>query len=419
MEQTAKPKRTAATGFIFVTLFIDVIGFGIIIPVFPKLIQHLIHGDLSMASRYAGFLTFAYAITQFFFAPIIGNLSDKFGRRPVLLGSLLGFGIDYLSLAFAPSIWWLFVGRVIAGITGASFTTATAYISDISTAENRAQNFGLVGMAFGLGFIFGPLLGGILGYYGTQVPFITAACLALANALYGYFILPESLLIENRRPFEWSRANPIGSLMQLTKYPKVIGLVGSLTLIYLAAHSVQSTWVFVTMEKFKWAERMEGYSLGLIGFLVALVQGLLIRMVIPKFGKERSVEVGLILYAIGLVLFTFASQSWMMFAFSIPYCLGGIAGPALQGIITGEVPANEQGELQGGLTSLISLTSIFGPLMMTNLFSFYTSKKAPVYFPGAPFMLGAVFMLISALLAIRNFKRHRKAAEQNNIEATV
>lgn len=411
MEQTVKPKRPAALGFIFITLIIDVIGFGIIIPVFPKLIEHLIHGDLSTAGQWAGYLTVAYSGMQFLFSPVIGNLSDQYGRRPVLLGSLFGFGIDYLFLAFAPTIWWLFLGRIIAGITGASFTTATAYIADISTPENRAQNFGIIGAAFGIGFIIGPVLGGILGNYNTHLPFLVAAGLALLNALYGFFVLPESLSVENRRPFDWKRANPGGSLMQLKKYPAVIGLVASLILIYLAAHSVQSTWTFFTMEKFKWNEAWVGYSLGFIGLLVGGVQGGLIRVVIPKLGKERSVTIGLLLYSVGLLMFAFASQSWMMFAFSIPYCLGGIAGPALQGIITGEIPANEQGELQGGLTSLISLTSIFGPLIMTSLFAFFTGKGAPVYFPGAPFLLGALLMLISSLLAIRNFKRvkHREA----------
>lgn len=406
MDQPVKTQRPAALGFIFITLLIDVTGFGIIIPVFPKLIEHLVHGDLSTAARYGGYLTVAYAVMQFLFAPVIGNLSDKYGRRPVLLGSLLGFGVDYLFLAFAPTIWWLFLGRVIAGITGASFTTATAYIADISTNENRAQNFGMVGAAFGIGFIIGPVLGGILGNYSTQLPFLAASALALLNALYGYFVLPESLPIEKRRKFELSRANPIGSLVQLGKYPAVLGLVTSYVLIYLAAQSVQTVWTFYTMEKFNWSKAWVGYSLGFIGLLVGIVQGGLIRLVIPKLGNEKSVTLGLLLYSVGLVLFAFADKSWMMFAFSVPYCLGGIAGPALQGIITSEVPANEQGELQGGLTSLVSLTSIVGPFIMTNLFAYFTGKNAPVQFPGAPFMLGAICMLLAAIFAVRNFKRN-------------
>lgn len=408
MEQAIKPKRSAALGFIFVTLFIDVLGFGIIIPVFPKFIERLLHCDLSVASRYGGYLLFAYATMQFLFSPLVGNISDKYGRRPVLLASLLGFGIDYLIMAFSPTIWWLFLGRIIAGLTGASFTTASAYIADISTNENRAQNFGVIGMAFGLGFILGPGIGGFLGHIYIKLPFFVAAGLALLNALYGYFILPESLSPDNRREFDIKRANPFTTLAKLKKYPAVVGLIASLILIYLAAHSVQSNWTYYTIEKFKWDEKMTGLSLTFIGVLIGAVQGGLIRVAIPKLGQNRSVVVGLLLYSTGLLLFAFASQTWMMFAFSIPYCLGGIAGPALQGIITGEVPANEQGELQGGLTSLISVTSIAGPVIMTSLFSYFTGKSAPIYFPGAPFLLGAVFMLISAILAIRNFKKETK-----------
>lgn len=405
MQTTAKPKRPAALGFIFVTLLIDVIGFGIIIPVLPKLIRHLIHGDVRTAALYGSWLTIAYASMQFICSPVIGNLSDKFGRRPVLLASLFGFSIDYLFLAFAPTIWWLFVGRIIAGITGASFTTATAYISDISTDENRAQNFGIVGAAFGLGFIIGPVLGGILGHYGTQIPFLTASALALLNAAYGYFVLPESLPADRRRTFEWKRANPIGSLTQLSKYPAVLGLAASYVLIYLAAQSVQSVWTYYTIQKFNWTERTIGYSLGFVGLLIGIVQGGLIRIIIPKLGKERSVTTGLLIYSAGLLLFAIATQGWMMFVFCIPYCMGGIAGPALQGIITAQVPPTEQGELQGGLTGLVSLTQIAGPFIMNSLFAYFTGKTAPVYFPGAPFLLASVFMLLSAVFAVRCFKR--------------
>jgi len=404
----AKDKRQAALGFIFITLLIDVTGFGIIIPVLPKLIEQLIGGNLSDASRYGGWLLFAYAIMQFICAPILGNLSDKYGRRPILLFSLFGFGMDYLLQGFAPSIGWLFAGRLIAGITGGSFTTASAYIADISTPEKRAQNFGMIGAAFGIGFIIGPVIGGLLGYYGPRVPFFSAALLALLNWLYGYFVLPESLLEENRRSFHWKRANPMGSLMHLRKFPVVSGLVASITLLYIAAHAVQSTWSYYTMSKFGWDERMVGYSLGFVGLTVGLVQGLLIRLVIPKLGQEKSVYVGLSLYAVGFLLFAFASKTWMMYVFIIPYALGGIAGPSIQGIISNHVPANEQGELQGGLTSLMSATAIVGPLMMANIFAYFTSNKAPVHFPGAAMLLGAVLTVISALLAYKSLKAEKK-----------
>ena len=249
-------KRNAALGFIFLTLLIDVTGLGIIIPVLPKLIEELIHGNISVASRYGGWLTFAYAIMQFLFSPFLGNLSDKFGRRPILLFSLFGFGVDYVFLSFAPTIGWLFVGRIIAGITGASFTTATAYIADISAPEDRAKNFGLVGAAFGLGFIIGPVVGGLLGQYGSRVPFLAAAGLAFINFLYGFFVLPESLPAENRRSFEWKRANPFGAFKHLRKYPGVAALAVSFLLIYMAGQSVQSVWSFFGIERFKWSPKL-------------------------------------------------------------------------------------------------------------------------------------------------------------------
>lgn len=398
-------KRNALP-FIFITMLIDVIGLGIIIPVLPKLIEEMIGGDLSMASTYAGWLMFAYASMQFLFSPIIGALSDRYGRRPVLLISLFGFGIDYLLMGFAPTIVWLFIGRLISGITGASFTTATAYIADISTPEKRAQNFGLIGAAFGLGFIIGPVLGGVLGHYGSRIPFFAAAGLALLNFAYGYFILPESLDKDHRRKFDWKRANPVGSLKRLSHYPVILSLVACLVFIYIASHATQSTWTFYTMEKFKWDSKMVGYSLGFVGLMIAIVQAGLIRIVIPKFGQKRSIYIGLSLYVVGFTLFAFATKSWMMFAIVVPFSLGGICGPALQGVMSGQVPPNEQGELQGALTSLISVTSIVGPLMMTNLFAYFTSANAPIYFPGAPFLMGAVLTLFSVVFAVRSLEKH-------------
>jgi len=395
-------KSKYALNFIFLTLLIDITGLGIIIPVMPKLIGQLTGEGLSVASEYGGWLTFAYAFMQFIFAPILGNLSDKYGRRPVLLLSLLGFGIDYLFLAFAPSIFWLFVGRIIAGIAGASMTTAMAYIAYVSAPEKRAQNFGIVGAAFGLGFIIGPVLGGVLGQFGTRIPFFAAAGLALLNFLYGYFILPESLTKENRRPFNFKTANAWASLARLKRYPKVLSLAGALVLVYLASYALQSVWTYYNMYKFGWTEALVGYSLGFVGITIAVVQGGLIRIIIPKLGQERSLYIGLALYSFGYILFAFASESWMMFAFMIPYSLGGIAGPALQGIMSNQVPPNEQGELQGTLTGLMSLTAIFGPLLMTHLFSAFTGKQAYIEFPGAPFLVGAVLLSASSVWAYRS-----------------
>ena len=398
--------KKAALGFIFVTLLLDVMGLGIIIPVFPKLIERLVHGNLSDASFWGSVvLVPTFAVMQFLFSPIMGGLSDRYGRRPVLLFSLLGFGLDYIVMAFAPTIWWLFATRVIAGIMGASFTTGTAYIADISTPENRAQNFGMIGVAFGAGFMIGPAIGGIMGKIDPKLPFIIAACVSLLNMLYGYFILPESLAKENRRKFDWKRANPIGTLKQLAKYPVVLGLVTSILCIYLAAHAVQSTWTYYTMLKFNWNEDTVGYSLAAVGLVVAIVQGGLIRVVIPKIGKKWSVYIGLLIYTIGMILFGLASQSWMMFVFILPYCLGGIAGPALQGIISGQVAPNAQGELQGGLTGLVSLTSIFGPILMGGLFRYFTKPDTPLYLPGAPFFMGSFLCLLSLIFAMRSLAK--------------
>lgn len=399
------PKKQAAIGFIFITMLIDITGWGIIIPVIPKLIKELIHGDISQAAKIGGWLTFAYAITQFLFAPLIGNLSDKYGRRPIILISLFAFSMDYLLLAFAPTIQWLFVGRIIAGLTGASITTATAYIADVSTPENRAKNFGMIGAAFGLGFIIGPVIGGLLGQYGARIPFYAAAILCLLNFIYGYFILPESLSTENRRPFDLKRANPIGALLHLKKYPKLIGLVLATFLLYVASHAVHSNWSYFTMYQFKWDEKMVGISLGVIGLLVGIVQGGLIRWINPKLGNQKSIYVGMALYTIGMFLFATATQSWMMFVFLIPYCLGGIAGPAMQSVISEQVPANEQGEIQGTMSSLMSASAIIGPPMMSTVFYYFTHDEAPFKFAGAPFVLGGTLMFVSTIIAFYSFKK--------------
>ena len=393
--------RKAAVGFIFVTLLLDVIGLGIIIPVIPSLIQELTGEGLSEASRYGGWLIASYAIIQFLCAPIVGSLSDKYGRRPILLLSLLGFGMDYLVLAFAPSISWLFLARIIAGFFGASFTTGAAYIADVSSPEKKSQNFGLLGVAFGLGFIIGPMMGGILGEIGPRIPFFTAAFLSFLNLIYGYFILPESLEKKNRREFKWSQANPLGSLNTLKKYSSVLGLIGALTFIYLASYAVQGTWTYFSMEKFNWSESVVGYSLGFVGIMSALVQGVLIRVIIPKIGEYNTMIVGIILNILGSILFSIATEGWMLFCFIVPYSLGGLAGPAIQGILSNQIPENEQGQLQGALTSMMSATGIFGPLLMTSIFSYFTSNNSPIYFPGAPFIAGAILVSVCLLIILK------------------
>lgn len=405
--------RKAAVGFIFITLLIDVMGWGLIIPVMPRLISELKHIPVNEASTYGAVLISVYAFTQFICSPIVGNLSDQFGRRPILLCSLLGFAIDYIFQALAPTYGLLFVGRVIAGITGASITTAAAYIADVSTPENRAKNFGMIGAAFGLGFIIGPALGGLLAGWGIRAPFYAAAVLCLLNFLYGYFVLPESLDKEHRRPFEWKKANPFGSLQFLRKTPSIGGFAICYFLLYLAAQAVQGNWSYYTIYRFNWEEDMVGISLAVVGLLVGLVQTLVTRKINPLLGNEKSIYIGLCLYSLGLVLFGLANSTWLMFLFLIPYCFGGIAGPALQASMAEHVARNQQGALQGALTSLMSLTTIIGPFIMTNLFKYFTTDKAPFLLPGIPFFLGALFMLLALAVIMKVFRKEKKAAPES------
>lgn len=400
-------KKQSGVGFIFITLLIDVMGWGLIIPVMADLIAELKHIPVNEASTYGALLLSVFAIMQFLFAPVIGNLSDRYGRRPILLAALLGFGIDYIILALAPTYEWLFLGRVIAGMTGASFTTAAAYIADVSTNENRAKNFGLIGAAFGLGFVLGPALGALLATWGIRAPFYGAAVLCLLNFLYGFFVLPESLDKKNRRPFEWRRANPFGSLRFLTKHPEIGELAICFFLIYLGAQAVQANWNFFTIYRFGWTETMVGISLAVVGVLVGAVQAGLTRVVNPKIGDTNSIYVGLSLYTIGLILFAFATETWMMFAFLLPYCLGGICGPSLQSVISAHVAPNQQGELQGALTSLMSVTTIIGPPLMSGTFAYFTSDRAPFHLPGVHFLIGAACMLVSIFIAYRILSKEK------------
>lgn len=400
-------ERKAAVGFIFITLFLDVMGWGLIIPVMPSLVSQLKGIPINEASSHGAWLLFGYAFMQFFFAPVMGNLSDRYGRRPVLLLSLFGFSIDYLLLAWAPSFGWLIVGRLIAGVAGSSVSTAAAYISDVSTVETRAKSFGMMGAAFGLGFIVGPALGGLLAGWGIRAPFYAAAILCFLNGLYGYFILPESLPKENRRKFEWKRANPFGALKVFQSQAAVAGLGLVYFLIHVGAQAVQSNWTYFTMYRFGWNEGTVGVSLAIMGVIVALVQSLLIRIINPRLGNEKSIYWGLSFYVVGLTLFAFASQGWMMFLFLLPYCLGGITGPSLQSSLAMRLPANVQGELQGALTSMMSLTAIIGPLLMNNLFYYFTTSAANLHFPGISFLLGALLMLSALFISYKSLRKER------------
>jgi DHA1 family tetracycline resistance protein-like MFS transporter len=404
-----KPNNKALL-FIFLTLLIDVTGLGIIIPVMPDLIMQIMHCDEPKAAVVNGWMLLAYSGMQFLFSPVLGGLSDRFGRRPILLCSLFAFGIDYFILGFANSIAFLFIGRFIAGITGASFTTATAYIADISTPETRAKNFGMVGAAFGLGFIVGPAIGGALGTVGLRVPFFVAAGLSLLNVLYGYFVVPESLKPENRRKFEWKRANPLGSLLHLRRYPVLIGLAVTFLLVNLAGQSLPTTWAFFGKYQFKWDQGMIGISLAAVGIAIAIVQGGLTRIIVPKLGEKRSIFLGLFFYAVGMAMCAAATSSWMVFVGVIPLALGGLAGPSTQSLMSSQVPANEQGELQGTLTSLMSVTAIIGPLLFPFLFNYFTSEKAPAHIPGAAMYCSALLTIFALVACVFIFRKNTFAA---------
>lgn len=403
-----KNSRASLT-FIFITVVLDAMGIGIIIPIIPDLIMKLIGAGESEASLYGGWLMLSFAGMQFLFSPLMGVLSDKFGRRPVLLLAILGMGIDYIFHAFAPTIGWLFIGRLFAGITGASFTVANAYVADVSTREEKAKNFGMIGAAFGLGFIIGPAVGGLLGaHFSVEMPFYFAAALSLLNAAYGFFVLPESLAKEKRREIEWKNANPIGALYHLSKHKAVIGLIASLFFVHLAGQSLPATWTFFTKLKFNWSNAEVGYSLTVVGIMVALVQGGLTGIMVKKVGSRNTVFFGFLMWTSGMLMYVFVNSGWQLYAVLIPYCLGGMAGPTLQGLISNEVSDREQGELQGALTSLVSLSSVFGPLVMTFVFHYFTQENAPIYLPGAPYGLAAILMFIGFILASRTLLRKKE-----------
>ena len=390
-----------ALAFIFITMFVDTVGLGVIIPVAPRIIAQLTGHGMSVAARYGGWLMFAYAMMQFLFAPLVGNLSDRFGRRPVLIAALCALGIDYLITGLAPTIFWLFIGRTLSGMAGAAYTSANAYIADVSPPEKRAANFGLVGAAFGLGFIVGPALGGLLGAFGPRAPFFVSAGLALANALFGLFVLKESLDPAHRRKFELWRANPAGALKSLRRFPALAGLFAVVVLMRLAHDANPAVFTYYTMLKFRWSMQMVGWSLMAVGVLIMLVYGFLTRIAIPRIGETRAVIFGLLFGATGFAGYAFSTQGWMMFAWMVPFSLMGLAQPALTAIMSKTVPPNEQGELQGALASMGSLTSIAAPPLLTNLFGYFTSASAPVYFPGSAFFAASLFLAAAALIFMR------------------
>jgi MFS transporter, DHA1 family, tetracycline resistance protein len=395
--QVINPK--SALVFILITICLDSIGLGIIIPSFPTLISETAHVPLGKASQYFGWVMGAYALMQFVFSPLIGNLSDRFGRRPILLISVMGMSLDYLVMYFAPSLFWLVLGRAISGIFGASFTSASAYIADISSPEKRAQNFGMIGAAFGIGFVIGPAIGGLLSDFGSRTPFLVASFFSMANFIYGFFVLKESLPKENRRKFEFKRANPFGALQQIKRFEKLkfLFLVSFLTI--LTTMCVHSTWNFYTMEKFHWTTKEVGISLAVVGVCFGVVQGALTGKIVGKLGQKNAAKLGLFLTVFVLLGMGLITQGWMMYVIILPYALTGIVDPAIRTIVSGQVQSNEQGELQGIFTSLMSLAEIIGPpLFMWFYYNFKTSIPNSNLGLGTPFWIASVIALFTFFL---------------------
>jgi DHA1 family tetracycline resistance protein-like MFS transporter len=406
------PRRKPAVIFIFITLVLDVIGIGIVIPILPKVVEQFQGGDVSAAAHIYGALAALYALMQFMFAPLIGALSDRYGRRRVILISLLGSGLDYFLFAWAPSLAWLFIGRIISGITGANTGAAMAYIADITPPEKRAAHFGLIGAAFGIGFVLGPALGGLLGDIHLRLPFVVAGVLTLVNWAYGCFVLPESLAPENRRPVRWQRANPIGALVVLRQYPLVLTLVGTYFLCHLAHQCFPATWVLYTSHRYHWTARDVGVSLALIGLLSGTVQAGLTRVFVQKLGERKTATLGMSIAVASLTAYGFATQGWMVYVISVFGAFAGVTGPAVQGLISRNVRADEQGSVQGALASLSSVAGVFGPPIATGLFAHFIRPTVAVQLPGAAFFFSAMLVFCALMLAIRAFRQpaHAEAA---------
>lgn len=399
----ARPKP--AIVFIFITLFLDIFGIGVVVPVLPKLVEQLQGNNLAAAAHSVGWLGALYALMQFLFSPVLGSLSDRFGRRPVILMSLLGSGIDYLVLAWAPTIGWLYLARIVSGITAANFSAASAYIADVTPPEKRAAGFGMIGAAFGLGFIAGPAIGGLLGAHGLRTPFLVAAGITLLNWLYGALVLPESLAPENRRPFQWVSAHPLKAIGELRRWPLVAGLAGTHFFSMLAGNIYPSLWVLYTGTRYGWDSRQVGISLALVGVMAAIVQAGLAGKVIRLIGERRGIYAGLLAMAVAMCCYGSANRDWMIYFIIVIGALGGIGSPATQSMISQSVPADEQGAVQGALNSITSVAGVLAPLLWTALFSWAVAAERTVHVPGLPFFVASAVSLAAMGLAWRAFQR--------------
>ena len=400
MPEIAHATKSAIT-VVLIAVLLDSVSFSMVMPVMPALITQLTGEGLGQAAVYGGWLLTVFAIVQFMCAPLLGGLSDRYGRRPVLLLSLFMFGVDYMIMGLAPTLALLFVGRILSGIPGASFIPAYAYTADVSSHETRAKNFALVGSAFSTGFVIGPAIGGLLGTFGPRAPFFAAGAVAFINFAIGYFVLRESLPLERRRPFNWKRANPVGSLLQLRKYPQVFGLAFALTLWFMAIMSYPTTWAFYTMFRFGWTEAVIGLSLAAYGGMIAFSQARLTGPVIARLGESRTVMYGLMLGALAFFGQGLATEGWMMFVFVPVWLIGAIAMPTINAMMSKQIPMDAQGELQGASASLMSVSAIVGPPLMAGLFGTFSRSDAPVYLPGIAFIAAGFITILSAAIVYR------------------
>ena len=380
--------------FVLATVAIDAIGIGIIIPVMPDLILEVGAGTLGSAAVWGGILASVFAVMQLLFGPTIGNLSDRYGRRPVLLISLFFMGIDYLVMGVAHTIWLLFVGRVIGGLTASTQPTVAAYIADISEPEEKAQNFGLIGAAFGIGFVLGPLFGAAFAELGTRAPFYAAAAFSLGNMVFGWFVLPETVTDEIRRPFDWKRANPLGGLIHIGRLPGLKLLLAIMFFFQVAFTVYPAIWSFYTLERFGWEPWMIGVTLAAYGVAIAFVQGWLIRVVLKYMSERQTVLFGFVFEMVGFFGYGFITETWQVFVLIPLGSLGAVALPALQGIMSRTALDNQQGELQGVLTCIVSLAMIISPLIMTLIFREFVKDGSLFYLPGAPFLLAFLLTLL-------------------------
>lgn len=394
--------------FILITVMIDAMGVGLIIPVMPDLIREVTGGDLASAALWGGFLATVFAVMQFLFGTVIGNLSDRFGRRPVLLISLVVMAADYVVMAIAGTMWLLLLGRIVGGITSATQATASAFMADISEPEKKAQNFGLVGAAFGLGFVIGPLMGGLLGEWGTRAPFWAAAVLAGANAVLGYFVLQETVTDAIRRPFDWRRANPLGAFKSLGELPGLGRLLAVFFLYQVAFFVYPAVWAYFGQARFGWNAGMIGLSLGLFGIMMAIVQGGLIRLILARLGERGTVIYGLVFDVFAFGALAFVTSGTVALVLTPMAALGAVITPALQGIMSKAVGDRRQGELQGALTSVGAVAMIIAPMVMTSVFAQFTHTEADIFFPGAPFLL-SLGLIIVALVVFLSPPRHAVA----------